>query len=137
MTSKIHFEFNWPLEAEKIALADLLYLTLEIYNILVCNTNYLPIYIHTIKICGGGGIYGSGKLIFWNLHNSFYYYLYEKVNLTLADHLISLAEAKPRKVGKSTYKSMNELLNAIKESGYNPEEDSPVAKVSSFTVVIR
>ena len=57
--------------------------------------------------------------------------IYEKVNLTLADHLISLAEAKPRKVGKSTYKSMNELLNAIKESGYNPEEDSPVAKVET------
>ena len=55
----------------------------------------------------------------------------KKVNLTLADHLISLAEAKPRKVGKSTYKSMNELLNAIKESGYNPEEDSPVAKVET------
>merc|ERR1740122_415312 len=55
----------------------------------------------------------------------------EKVNLTLADHLISLAEAKPRKVGKSTYKSMNELLNAIKESGYNPAADSPVAKVET------
>ena len=71
----------------------------------------------------------EGKIHF--LVSSFYYYLYEKVNLTLADHLISLAEAKPRKVGKSTYKSMNELLNAIKESGYNPEEDSPVAKVST------
>ena len=71
----------------------------------------------------------KGKTHF--LESSFYYYLYEKVNLTLADHLISLAEAKPRKVGKSTYKSMNELLNAIKESGYNPEEDSPVAKVST------
>ena len=71
----------------------------------------------------------EGKIHF--LESSFYYYLYEKVNLTLADHLISLAEAKPRKVGKSTYKSMNELLNAIKESGYNPEEDSPVAKVST------
>ena len=62
--------------------------------------------------------------------------IYEKVNLTLADHLISLAEAKPRKVGKSTYKSMNELLNAIKESGYNPEEDSPVAKVSTSNQAI-
>ena len=71
----------------------------------------------------------KGQLIF--LESSFYYYLYEKVSLTLADHLISLAEAKPRKVGKSTYKSMNELLNAIKESGYNPEEDSPVAKVET------
>ena len=36
------------MEAEKIALTDLLYSTLEIYNILVCNTNFLPIYnIHT------------------------------------------------------------------------------------------
>ena len=41
------------MEAEKIALTDLLYSTLEIYNILVCNTNLLPIYIHSIKICGG------------------------------------------------------------------------------------
>ena len=53
----------------------------------------------------------------------------EKVNLALAEHLICLVEAKPRKVGKSTYKSMNELLDAIKESGYNLEAESPVVKV--------
>jgi hypothetical protein len=45
----------------KIVLTDLLYPSLEIYNILVCNTNFLLIYIHTIKICGG---YMEGKTHF-------------------------------------------------------------------------
>ena len=54
----------------------------------------------------------------------------EKVNLSLAEHLINLAEAKPKKVGKSTYKSMNELLLSIKNSGYNLDvEENTVAKV--------
>ena len=35
--------------------------TLEIYNTLVCNNNFLPVYIHTIKICGG---YMEGKTHF-------------------------------------------------------------------------
>ena len=40
------------LEAEKIALTDLLYPTLEIYNILVCNTNFLPIHIYYQDLWG-------------------------------------------------------------------------------------
>merc|ERR1712110_260078 len=52
----------------------------------------------------------------------------EKGNLSLAEHLINLAEAKSRKVGKSTYKGMNELLNSIKKSGYNLDaEENTVA----------
>ena len=58
----------------------------------------------------------------------------EKVNLSLAEHLINLAEAKSRKVGKSTYKGMNELLNSIKKSGYNLDaEENTVAKVNYRT----
>merc|ERR1719273_2206197 len=57
----------------------------------------------------------------------------EKANVTLAEHLINLAEAKPRKVGKSTYKSMNELLNAIKKSGYNLDAENVVSKVETPT----
>lgn len=47
----------------------------------------------------------------------------DKVNASLADHLINLADGKPKKVvgGKLTYKTMNELLNLVKKSGYNFE----------------
>ena len=66
----------------------------------------------------------------------------EKVNLTLAEHLINLAEARPRKVGKSTYQKMNELLNSIKKSGYDLDaEENTVAKVIfiefSFEHIVR
>ena len=38
--------------------------------------------------------------------------------MTLAEHLISLAEGKPKKVGKTTYKSLNDLIMVVKKSGY-------------------
>ena len=58
----------------------------------------------------------------------------EKANVTLAEHLINLAEAKPRKVGKSTYKGMNELLHAIKKSGYNLDAENIVSKVCIYVL---
>lgn len=55
----------------------------------------------------------------------------DKENVSLAEHLISLAEAKPKKaVGKMTYKELNELFNNMKKSGYNFEEKSQDAKSS-------
>ena len=53
--------FKKWLEAEKIALTDLLYITLEIYNILVYHdTNFLALYVHTSVIQAGAGQTGTG-----------------------------------------------------------------------------
>ena len=47
----------------------------------------------------------------------------DKENVSLAEHLISLAEAKPKKaVGKTSYKELNELFNSMKKSGFNFDE---------------
>ena len=47
----------------------------------------------------------------------------DKENVALAEHLISLAEAKPKKaVGKTSYKDFHDTLNNMKKSGFNFEE---------------
>ena len=47
----------------------------------------------------------------------------DKENVALAEHLISLAEAKPKKaVGKTSYKDFHDTLNSMKKSGFNFEE---------------
>jgi len=47
----------------------------------------------------------------------------DKETVSLAEHLISLAEAKPKKaVGKTSYKDLNDTFNSMKKSGFNFEE---------------
>ena len=49
----------------------------------------------------------------------------DKETVSLAEHLISLAEAKPKKaVGKTSYKDLNDTFNSMKKSGFNFEEVS-------------
>ena len=56
----------------------------------------------------------------------------EAEKVTYADHLINLAEAKPRKFGKSTFKQMSDLINLVKKSGFKPAETTtPAAKVEN------
>ena len=55
-------KFKKWLEAEKIAPTDLLYSTIDIYNILVCNTNFLTIYITYQQDLWG--IYGRENSVF-------------------------------------------------------------------------
>ena len=55
------------IKSRKIALTDS---TLEICNILVCNSNLLPVYIHSIKICGDYLAVTSSFLDFAQLYPS-------------------------------------------------------------------
>ena len=43
----------------------------------------------------------------------------DKGTLVFADHLINLAEGKPKKIGKTTYKNLSELIKVVKKSGYS------------------
>ena len=54
----------------------------------------------------------------------------DKENVSLAEHLISLAEAKPKKaVGKTSYKDLNDTFNSMKKSGFNFEEVRKLSKM--------
>ena len=54
----------------------------------------------------------------------------DKETVSLAEHLISLAEAKPKKaVGKTSYKDLNDTFNSMKKSGFNFEEVRKLSKM--------
>merc|ERR1711953_851773 len=61
----------------------------------------------------------------------------DKENVSLAEHLISLAEAKPKKaVGKTSYKDLNDTFNSMKKSGFNFEEALNKSETETTTTTL-